>query len=297
MQKFLRDTTPTLVSYPRVSTSGQFLRRVPTSATVMVKSPANALDTYAAASVDSVATTLSSAASEGANTLVVASASGLTPRRRYLVAITGEEHLDVEIRRNNSTTVYLAEPLVRAAASSAAFAGWACTVALTADQTEEIGYGSARFKAVIDSVTYEWDEQFRVVHRLLFSTLTPTRLTQAFPVILSLRPKKDHDFEETIRLAWEHEVLPWLELGGYEEEHVQSVEALEPLHALACVLMLARPNPGFPRETLESLERMWIQRSNDTKARATWYAAPPMEEPSPTPEGGSPDLPFALISR
>lgn len=297
MQKFLRDTTPTLISYPRVSSGGQFMRRVPTSATVMVKSPAAPSTSYAAATVDSVATTLSAAASEGANSVTVASATGINARRRYLIAQAGEEHLDVEIRRANSTTIYLAEPLARAAANSAAFAGWACSVALSADQTELVGYGSARFKAVIDSATYEWDEQFRIVHRLLHSTLTPTRLTQAFPVVVSLRPKKDYDFEETIRLAWEHEVLPWLELGGYEEEHVQSVEALEPLHALACVLMLARPNPGFPRETLESLERMWTQRSQDTKARATWYAHPPAEEPAPTPEGGNPDLPFALISR
>lgn len=297
MQKFLRDTTPTLVSYPRVSATGQFLRRVPTSVTVMVKSPANASSSYASGTVDSVSTTVSGAHSEGSDHLTVASATGINARRRYLVAISAEENLDVEIRRLNSTQVGLAEPLQRAVANSAAFAGWACSIALTAQQTEEVGYGSARFRAVIDSVTYEWDETFRVVHRLVAPTLTPTRLTQAFPQVVSLKPKKDHDLEETIRLAWEHEIIPWLELSGFEEEYVQSVEALEPLHALACVLMLARPNPAFSREVLQDLERMWTQRSQTTAARASWYAAPPTTEPAPTPEGGAPELPLAFITR
>jgi hypothetical protein len=296
MQKFLRDTTPTLVSYPRVSATGQFLRRVPTSVTVRVKSPANASTSYAAGTVDSVSTTVSGAHAEGSDHLSLASVSGITARRRYLVAISGDENLDVEIRRSGSP-VGLAEPLQRAVANSAAFSGWACSIALTAEQTEEIGYGSARFKAVIDSVTYEWDETFRVVHRLLAPTLTPTRLTQAFPQVVSLKPKKDHDLEETIRLAWEHEVIPWLELSGFEEEYVQSVEALEPLHALACVLMLARPNPAFSREVLQDLERMWTHRTQTTAARASWYAAPPTTEPSPTPEGGAPEIPLMFISR
>jgi hypothetical protein len=247
--------------------------------------------------VDSVATTLAAAAAEGAESVTVASATGLNTGRRYLLAVAGDEHVDVTIKRNNSTAVVLAEPLPRNIANSAAFAGWACSIALTADQTDSVGYGSARFKAVIDSVTVEWDEQFRIVNRLLYSTLTPSKLTQAFPVILSLRPRKDHDFEETIQLAWEHEVRPWLELGGYDEEYVQSVETLEPLHALACVLMLARPNPGFPRETLESIEKLWTERSAATRSRASWYAAPALEEPEPAPEGGVPELSFQLVSR
>ena len=98
-------------------------------------------------------------------------------------------------------------------------------------------------------------------------------------------------------MAWRHEVLPTLEIKGFLEDYIQNTEALEPMHALACVLMLARPNPAFPRETLETLEALWLSRVEATLARASWYAQPPSEDPGVQPELGNPQPNFAEISR
>lgn len=82
--------------------------------------------TTGAASVDSVNTTLSAAASRLASTVTVASATGITAGRRYLL---GDEW--VEVRSISSTTLTLRRPLQGDHASGAAFVG--CRISIAVD--------------------------------------------------------------------------------------------------------------------------------------------------------------------
>jgi hypothetical protein len=299
VQKVLVGSTQTIISHPRVMPSGAFLRRQATSAEVKIVTPAQTDSAFSACTVQAYSTTLTAAASEGDTELSVTATTGWVDGRRYLADIEGDTSIEITARAktlngsSQPTVLKLAEGLPRALVNGTAIKSFAISQALTADQTDEPGNAVARFKAVVDGVTYEWDEPFRIVRRFLHSTLTATRLTQFYPIIRGLRSSEDEDFNEVLEVAWEAQILPLLELRGVDPEWVQNVDALDPLYALACVLHLARPNPGFPRETLASLETRWTQEANDLFARRSWYAAPPAEEPAPTPEGGAPELSYS----
>jgi hypothetical protein len=83
--------------------------------------------------LDSVNTTLSGASSAGAGSVAVASATGITVGRRYLVG--GREDAGgefVTVKSLSGTTVTLVRPLRRAQASGATFQGTRVTFAITA---------------------------------------------------------------------------------------------------------------------------------------------------------------------
>lgn len=292
-QKILRDTTQTLLSYPRLADSGEVLRQVPASVVVKVGTPAVAFDdgaSYVAGTVDAVNTTLSAAAAEGATSLAIASAA-VRSGRRYLVADGAGGFVEVESRSEGTvTTMQLAEPLPRALASGAALRGFACSIALTTGQTDLVGNGIAEWQATMaapDSRVLVWLQGFRIVRRLLRHTLTPTRLTQAWPAVAAMRNRQDVDLEETIAATWEHRILPLLSARGIVEDNVASAEALEPLHALACVMQLLLPNPATAGELYERLERRWVQLEETTFARMDQWQVPQDEAPQPRPEGGA----------
>lgn len=185
------------------------------------------------------------------------------------------------------TVLTLAEPIPRAIASGATIRAFAVTASLTTGNTAEAGNGTIRWKATLsDGAVVVWDQAFRIMRRLPVSTLTPTKLTQAYPVVRVLRSNSDTDLEELIALAWEYDVLRWLEAHDIDEERVLSVEKLEPLHALACVLRLARPHPTYPRDALTTLEDEWNKVSDSTRARRGWYEAIVTEVVTPIPEAG-----------
>lgn len=92
--------------------------------------------------LDTVNTTLSGAASAGATTLALTSATGVTVGRRYLVggaeSVGGET---VTVTALSGTTATLARKLRRAQASGATFAGTRMTVALTSACTTTVQEG------------------------------------------------------------------------------------------------------------------------------------------------------------
>ena len=289
-QKILRDTAQTLLSYPRLGDSGEVLRQVPASVTVKIGTPAESFDettSYAAGTVDAVSTTLSAAVDEGATSLTIASAA-IRRGRRYLVADGAGGFVDVESRSEGTlTTMQLAEPLPRALASGAAVRGFACSIALTTAQTDLVGNGIAEWRATMsspDSRVLVWTQGFRIVRRLLLYTLTPTRLTQAWPAIQPLRTRQDVDLEETISATWAHRILPLLAAKGIDEDDVVGADALEPLHALACLMQLLLPNPSTAGELFDRLERRWAQLEETTFSRKDWWQVPQDQTPQPRPE-------------
>lgn len=107
--------------------------------TATVRTMGGAAQTTPTPTLDSVNTTLSSAAAAGATSLSVASATGLVVGRRYLLG--GAETAGGEtvlVSGLSGTTVSLARPLARAKASGVAFQGTRVTVAVSSACTAEI---------------------------------------------------------------------------------------------------------------------------------------------------------------
>lgn len=100
--------------------------------TATVRTVAGDAQTTPTPTLDSVNTTLSSAAAVGATSIAVTSATGIVVGRRYLVGgaeATGGE--SVLVSSISGTTLTLARPLSRAKASGAAFQGTRVSVAVS----------------------------------------------------------------------------------------------------------------------------------------------------------------------
>lgn len=286
-QKLQRGTTQTLVGYPRLAPQ-RLLLQSPTSATVRLLTPAVQSDTYAAATVDAVSTTTQGAHQEGDEVISLSASVALVANRRYLLEPGNGRHLDVRALDGGTTsTLRLAEPLPCNVPNGSALKGWACTVALTAAQTDQVGDALALFRAVIGGATYEWSESFRIVNRITSPRLTPTMLTHAYPILASLRDTNDIDYEETIQAAWEHRIVPALAAKGILDEDVISDEALIPWHASACVLHLVEPDPRFPADFVTRMRDLYDQQAQTTFARAD-FAVRGQTEVSPRNTGDEP---------
>jgi hypothetical protein len=223
-------------------------------------------------------------AASGAQSLTVASATWVRGRRYIIETIDGHV-LDVTSRQSSTgTTLYITEPLPIAVPTGSAVKGWAVLRALTADETEEPGNAEALWSAVVGGVTYVWMQSFRIARRIPVSMLTPTTLTQTWSNIRALRARQDTDLEEVILAAWEHRILPLLAARQVSEEDVVSVDALEPLHAIACVLQLAMGNAAVTAEMFDRLEARWSQLVESTFARKDWFEAPQDETPEIRPD-------------
>lgn len=124
--------------YQKTATLEAYLPQQPdTGATFDVLDPAGGtLQSAASVTRDSTATTLSSAAAAGAATLVVASATGITVGRRYLVG--GSEDVGgefVTVRSISGTTLTLVRPIRTAKASAATVVGTRVTFGITTAST------------------------------------------------------------------------------------------------------------------------------------------------------------------
>lgn len=107
--------------------------------TATVRTLAGAALTTPTPTLDSVNTTLSSAAAAGASSVSVASATGIVVGRRYLIGgaeATGGE--SVLVSSISGTTISLARPLARAKASGATFQSARISVAISSACTVEI---------------------------------------------------------------------------------------------------------------------------------------------------------------
>lgn len=290
-QRILVGSTQTLVSYPRLN-NGQIVMAQPTSCTVRIGTPAVAMPTATvSATVDTVSTTLSSATAEGYTSLALAGSVAVVAGQRYILtgASGGIPPVLVEaINAGTVSSVVTAEPLPTGMDSGASFKGFAVSYALSAAQTDQPGSGLALWRAVIASVTYEWAQSFRVVRRIPVCPLTATRLTQAYPVIHTLRARTDLSLDELIRTSWEFRVLRALEAKGVQEDDIISTEVLEPLVAIGCLLQLAVQDPTLQPDFVQRIADDYDRTMTSVLSSRHWYEDHQSTNPAPRHEGEQP---------
>ena len=292
-QKILVGSAQTLVSYPLVSPAGAPLLAQATSVTVRIGTPAISLpDTYDNATVDTVSTTLAALVDEGDIALSLATGVPLVNGRRYLVARDGGGFETIEVTHAGATataaSVGLAEPLVQTCYLGDTFKGYAVSHALTAAETENPGNALAMWRAVIGGVTYEWAQSFRIVRRIPVCPLTPTTLTQAWPIIHTIRARNDVTMGEVIQFAWQYRVLRALEAKGIQEEDIVSTDVLEPVVAAACVYHLALQDPAYAPDYVERLAQDYERTLSSVLASRNWYEDSQTENPAPRPDTEQP---------
>jgi hypothetical protein len=278
MLRVLLGSTETITTYPRLAADGVLTSHVASSATARRVGPgaSDAVTAYVAATVDSLSATTQGAHQEGDNSLTTSVAQTWVAGRRYLItdATAGREIVVVATKSGLSTELWLAEPLIGDIGNNSTVRGIAVTVALTAAQTAQPGAGYVLFRATVDGVVREWTEPFRVVRRITSIALTPTELTQAYPVIRKLASATDTTLEEAINASWRHVVVPSLAARGILDEDIMTDDVVAPMHAAATVLHLARQWPQASSEFVTRLEASYEQIKQTTWDRIDLATAP-----------------------
>lgn len=219
------------------------------------------------ATVDPVSTTLSAAADQGAESVVVASAAGITDHRLYLIVSEGRRFV-VPVRAVNGTTVYLAEELPHGVVSGATFLGIAVTYQLTAELTTQIGGGLAKWRLTLNGTPLVVDHHFEIVVSVFPLTLTPHRL-QRRPLVRRLRDSTMVTYVELIQTAWTDELRPRLRASGLDDELINSPAEVERAHIEACIYLLMR-DADKPDEELDAQDRRLDRAISDLKASTKW---------------------------
>lgn len=300
MHRVLLGSTETITSYPRLHANGTLTSHVASSATARRVGPGltDNAGTYVSATIDGVNTATQGAQLEGSDSLSLAGSVSIVAGHRYLITDSqhGREIVVVATRGGTLSTLWVAEPLPADVANNSTVKGVAVSVALTASHTSTVGAGYVLFRAVIDGVTREWEEPFRVVRRITSIALTPTGLTQIYPVIRKLASATDTTLEEAINSSWEMAVAPALSARGVLDEDVMTDDVLMPMHAAATVLHLARQWPQASVEYVERLEANYEKIKQTTWDRIDFLTQPQVETPeAPDPGSGGPK--FVAVSR
>jgi hypothetical protein len=301
MLRVLLGSTETITSYPRLAADGVLTSHVATSATARRIGPTNpdAVGSYVAATVDPLSATTQGAHQEGDNSITTSAAQTWVAGRRYLItdATAGREIVVVATKSGLSTELWMAEPLIGDIGNGSTVRGIAVTVALGALQTLSTGAGYVLFRATVDGVVREWTEPFRVVRRITSVALTPTELTQAYPVIRKLASATDTTLEEAINASWRHVVVPSLAARGILDEDILTDDVVSPMHAAATVLHLARQWPQASSEFVTRLEASYEQIKQTTYDRIDLATAAQDEATPDVPTPGAQGPRFMGITR
>jgi hypothetical protein len=296
-QKILMGTdSSTIVSYPRVNEGANPAVEQVSTATVRVYTPAVSpatVSTWQTASVDNFSVAMS-ACDEGDTTLVMTTGTQqwIKGRTYLLFDSSGGNLLQIiESAKNlTSATLTLKSPLTVSAATPVVY-GWAVYLELTEQQTATAGECTAIWNAVSGSGSsiYQWAQSFQIVKRMPVVSLTPARLASDYPVILSFRDDADISLERVIDSAWRNDVLPLLHANGIVEENIISMEELEPLHAMACLLSVARQRPDTDEAFYNRINDRYTQLKETTLASTSWYEVsqqldPPTMKPENAPQ-------------
>ena len=278
----LEDSTETLGCYAPLEVGLGALQSV----TVRVRTPSTSLpavDDAEAATADTTSTTVATAAARGATTLTVASASGIDEGRAYVIGLgaVDDDFVVVDVRRVVGSVITLKEPLPILVPADSTLRGYRVSHALTADETKDRGEGVARWEATYASGQKRlWDQQFRVVGQRLHHTLTPSRLTQKYPIVHRFRPPNDEKLQEVIDTAWEDRVVPALEAKQIDIWTIKSAARLEQVVAAACVHHLVSMTEGADLEFVERMEKEYTnQMETALRGRHFWVDVPDELEP------------------
>ena len=137
------------------------------SATCSINKPdGTAIDTPTV-TIDTADTTISLAATAGDLSLQVASATGITAGRAYLIDNSENQREWVRIKQVSSTSLTLYEPLQYTYANADTFVGTRLTAPVSAANSDTVDEGYEwRITATIDSTSYVWIEQYDVVRNV-----------------------------------------------------------------------------------------------------------------------------------
>lgn len=291
MQRVIVGSTESVLSYPRLSADGGISTGVATTATARRIAPQypDAAGAYVAATIDPLSTTSQGPCLEGDDRIPLAASVAIVAGRRYLVTDSASARpvVVVAARGGTLTTLWLAEPLPCDLGHASTVRGLAVSVALTAAMTDEPGSGYVLFRADVDGVTREWDEPFRVVRRITSIALTPTELTQSYPVVRQIASSSDLTLEEAILASWRMVMIPALAARGILDEDVLTDDVLAPMHAAATVLHLARQWPSAPSEFVDRLGASYEQIKQTTYDRIDLISRSQDEETPDVPTPGS----------
>lgn len=205
---------------------------------------------------------------------------------RYILA--GDELLEeVEAEFVGAGTMRLTDELIDAVPSGTQILGFACSKQLTTLQTSITGRGCLAIwtATFADGTKVTWADSFRVVRRMVSSSLTPSTLREKWPVVRTWRDRNDRSLERTLLQSWEDDILPLLETQDpvIDAEDIISVGALEPLHALAVVIKMALPEEAISEQVKTQLQNRWKVLKDETFARDDWYEAKQVADPIVTP--------------
>jgi hypothetical protein len=262
MQKLLVGIAGTITTYPRVSNGhdSNIVSLYPaTSITALNKSPTNAdaQDTYArVVTPDTLSTTTQGATQLGSNSIVLAGNVALVEGRQYVIvdAHHGTRFTVVASKGGTTNTLWVQEPIPYDIQNGSQVLGLAISIAIPATQTDSAGNGVVYVRGTVNGVIKEWAETYRVVYRVTTIALTPTMLSQDYPIIRQIASNTDFSLEEAIQASWRNLVVPVLSARGVLDEEVLTDDVIVPFHEIATVLHFARNWPSAPSDWLENLE-------------------------------------------
>lgn len=283
-QRILKDSTSPLWTYPPVLAQA-------TSATARIRTPAFDLpDVGSSATVDSTAADVTADALEGAIELAVDSTAWMRGRRYIATSTTGDKFPILAATDGTSDTLDLQEPIPSALLTNSTIEGYRISIALTADQTAELGTAClVEWTAVIGGQTYTWTDDFAIVARDAAYTLDAITLVQSSPFARRLKPDADRDFSETIDAAWRRYVQPALLAKGIRPHLFISRAELEPAHIAAVEHFLAQDGDSVPQDVRDEKRREYQEALTlALNSESLWIEDEAQNLPPPAPDGPRP---------
>lgn len=288
MSVILRGQSATVVSYPRLQTSGLPLSapsapeyRFTTAATAWVDESS----TWSTGTVDATSETVSASAEEGDEFIDVADATDVVVGRRYILVDTDDTQV-VSVKAKTATRVHLGEPLRRDVSAAAVLTGWAITAALTSGNTDLVGPAVVQFRCTLGGVTVSWTEAVRIARRLAVVPLTPDELVRVYPEIKSIHARQDETLEDLILSAWDHVLMPRVMRQGYYPEDIVNADVLRPALTMACLLHVVRQSRAVEATYVDRIMTDFDRLLDNTTASVLWHTdaaqvANVPREPSP----------------
>jgi hypothetical protein len=231
----------------------------PSAGSVSIHDPGGTSLSTPSVTIDSVNTTLGSAAAAGSSQLTVASGTGITARRRYLLTDADGERDWVHVRAVSGTTVTLFDPLENSFASGATFQGCRLSATVASASCDELGEGyEARWVYTIGGVQYKAQTRFDVVRSVWPALLGSTQGLRAYARGL-LTPAREGGrglaFLEELEAA-SQQVRRDIRARGRDPSRFRSFDAFEEVVYDQVLVRLASTGDIVPRDwTAES----WLQ--------------------------------------
>lgn len=277
MSVILRGQSASIVSYPRLQTTGPLPLSAPTSPEYRFTTAATAwvdeASTWSTGTVDTLAETVAASADEGADYIDLADATDVVVGRRYIL-VDVDDTQAVSIKAKTATRVYLGEPLRRDVSAAAVLTGWAITAALTAGNTDLVGPAVVQFRCDIGALTVSWTEAVRVARRLAVVPLTPDELVRVYPEIKAIHARQDETLEDLILSAWDHVLMPRVLRQGFYPEDVVNADVLRPALALACLLHVVRQSRAVDATYVDRIMTDFDRLLENTTASVLWHTEP-----------------------